>query len=900
MPKKYGVKIDNKEIEVKDGFVIKEELNETLDSGTIQFLSEDGEANIDPFDSVIFEGTKINRKKMLVDTFNAEINNFKETLETSDYLYTINLFSETKLLERITLPNLAITKRPDDTIVSVFDKIKEYCKRYLPYIKVYNTEYDRRYTYKASLRYDEALETKFAMECPEFVWNTPTLKEVLMDLFSVADCIPVVKDNVLTFFDLTYKGNPIDTTKLTNRTISKTSADYCDSLTLPMKNIISKQPVVVKEHLLPHSQGGEMTSNNAVYITRKPIYKIKKATMYVYFKGTTSESPHTEIQKLFRFDITNRIVEKKNWEILRNERPKYKSDLANNKCAYLYYDRGNNTINNLGISAKVWGQPDAISTYAFMAYEKTFPFDNLSVVDLNHYQVYGFDHPFIELEYETIEETVINVSKGQEIKNKQNALFDSQSANSVDLEHQTLFEYAKANRLSSKIETIEGTYENESDIPQLGDYIDNKILYSREVSYYDDVYIFRGQLCENYILRNYFTGITSKRRSWSIVDTNEAVLRQDYYKFFILFSTDNLKDENHDGMPCYLSNYNREHFENFNFDITQNSIYNVALVDTHDAQNVKRPSGLNNFGINDLMVYEIGNSFVFSTQQNDNYSFGDKITVDVSGETARYLMDPTPYADSNGELNTYHIRFRNKINELKPSNEDWDTVITSLLDSTTFNISNLDLVLSNLRNNPVVDGSIITGYRYFDLNANFVKDNREIIGTSVQFEYLSANKNVIVNEDVSKIFSAGHRTLHTTSDDLGVKVATNYHYKQGETIPVGEEASWRVDATTNYSRGYKYELNYSGVFTQNSAWCIYSKITGKVLFAINGTKAFYGNFFNTRDFNIYNSQIDKIAIGNYSDAQATLDENYSEHEPEIEQIKVLNRTIDIEDTKDFD
>lgn len=277
---KYYCFIDNKQVLIKDGFTIKEELNETLDSGTFEFVSIGGELPLEPFDSVTFDSVEVPNfelKKQLLDTYFGEICNFNSTLANSDYQYKVNIFSETKQLERITLPNLAITKRAVGEQQTVFDKVKEYCKRYLPYIRVYDGETNQLVP---SLMYDKNLESALDMPCPEFVWNTPTLREVLTDLFSVADLIPIVKNGVLTYIDLKFKGKAIDESKLTNRQIEGTSADYCDNMTLPMKNIMSKRPVIKSERITLRSNEGTVTST-MVFLSPKNLFMILKVVIFI-------------------------------------------------------------------------------------------------------------------------------------------------------------------------------------------------------------------------------------------------------------------------------------------------------------------------------------------------------------------------------------------------------------------------------------------------------------------------------------------------------------------------------------------------------------------------------------------------------------------------------------------
>ena len=221
----YKVKIDNVEYDLKDNFTVKDELNETLDSATVQFNTYGQEANFESFDvaQIYDSANKITKKYFLVDSFDDEIHSFGSSFESDDHLYTVSLFSETKELERITLPNCSVTQPLSGTKHSVYYEIERFCSLYVPRIKVYDAEKTDKFSYQRKFTLDPALQTKFnSIDCPEFQWNNPTLREVLNDLVSTEDCIIVVKEGIISFYDLRQKGNPIDTTKLSlsKRTMS--------------------------------------------------------------------------------------------------------------------------------------------------------------------------------------------------------------------------------------------------------------------------------------------------------------------------------------------------------------------------------------------------------------------------------------------------------------------------------------------------------------------------------------------------------------------------------------------------------------------------------------------------------------------------------------------------------
>ena len=139
-----------KQYRVVNGSVFNEEYNETLDSATLvlsQISKEDRLVNIKPYDYVrvydtfTYDSTTETYafdKLFLVDSYNEQENNIKEHI----FGYTIHLMSETKWLEKIQCPNLAITHtvNSDGTTSkkTILQHIRQYMELYVPKIKYSN------------------------------------------------------------------------------------------------------------------------------------------------------------------------------------------------------------------------------------------------------------------------------------------------------------------------------------------------------------------------------------------------------------------------------------------------------------------------------------------------------------------------------------------------------------------------------------------------------------------------------------------------------------------------------------------------------------------------------------------------------------------------------------------
>jgi len=143
---------DFKDYQVVSGSVFNEQYNETLDNATIvlsQVFLENRLNKIKAYEYVrIFDkstydedtGTYSFDKIYLVDSFNEVENNIDKRI----FGYTIQLMSETKILEKIQCPNLVITHDIENGEISkktIIQHIKNYMKMFVPVVKYMKTEH---------------------------------------------------------------------------------------------------------------------------------------------------------------------------------------------------------------------------------------------------------------------------------------------------------------------------------------------------------------------------------------------------------------------------------------------------------------------------------------------------------------------------------------------------------------------------------------------------------------------------------------------------------------------------------------------------------------------------------------------------------------------------------------
>lgn len=317
---------------VANGAVFTEELSETLDSGTIVLPHISGELDLKPYDDVIvYSGTLATNAlhviypyrglqvyhHMLVDKFVQE----QVDITGNYYNYTIDLFSETKGLEVVQMPNRTITQPragSSGTVRTVWNVMSEYVQTYSPWVKVLSVDSsgnpiltDGKYTWVWQRKYfmDGNFRNYFQNPAPETQFNLPTLRQAITQLSLTKDYIPIVKDNVISFVSLadrTGTFSSITGHSWTRKTMD--SESYCDRLRRGYSNALSKDTTAhfVEKMGFRNSDSSTMTFANMRLEFTHPIYRISKVNM-CYYKSVTINS--TTKYFLCKQDISKLVLQ---------------------------------------------------------------------------------------------------------------------------------------------------------------------------------------------------------------------------------------------------------------------------------------------------------------------------------------------------------------------------------------------------------------------------------------------------------------------------------------------------------------------------------------------------------------------------------------------------------------
>ena len=150
-------KINGIQHEINDGFILKDKYSEVLDSGVITIPFSD-KLDLSPFDFVEIEDDRFGKRCFLIDTWTEDVVSFSPL----KYNYNISLISETIKLQKVVMPNLAITQRLDSYKKDIWGVLGKYNDMYVypQYPELSFDENFRQFTYK--------------VDCPESLFNRPT------------------------------------------------------------------------------------------------------------------------------------------------------------------------------------------------------------------------------------------------------------------------------------------------------------------------------------------------------------------------------------------------------------------------------------------------------------------------------------------------------------------------------------------------------------------------------------------------------------------------------------------------------------------------------------------------------------------------------------------------------
>ena len=618
------------------GSVFKEELNETLDSGSIIIsnVEPSRKLELEPYQYVyIYDIESDFEKYFLVDNF---IENYVN-LDTPYYEYTIALMSETKLLEKIQLPNRTIRNPLKAPQLKVNELIGQFCKLYIPSVKYFNKD-SNTWSYQQIIDYQSVIDVNsiFNVDCPDMEFNHPTLRQVLTSLMQVVGCLPRIVNHKLTYVNLRLK--PTEFVIPNGRkyivSTSNSSDSYNTSIQTLGENIVGENNIVKNETLgfrdvenvfLKHTENLKLT-------TEFPIKEIKSLKMNVpvnfYFGMGVIHLGDTFISNNFVYD-NNLTKTKIGFEIY------YSSDLGNDIELRYCFEKVSYLNNNFGkviyqvlTRSEIYEETATKSivneSYVYSNTLKDNQDYNLIVIELRKGNDYGYYLISVDNVYHFYMPTLY-------IVDLTSLVFETQARklNRTDLTYspETIEDMAKY-----YYTTLEYTYGSNdiSGFSQQYDYVEwygkyQNILISNIATIYKSNLDYLGEL-EDRIIKYYFTLTPNNktkfridRTDYNIVDNvlNISLSPYSAYTFnitYIPFNNVNLKFDKSKDIPLSLTQLDNQ----------ESAIPSLTAFALREQEKVER-IGNNVVKINASNITNLNEINALNTKYNDSIIFSKEI-----------------------------------------------------------------------------------------------------------------------------------------------------------------------------------------------------------------------------------------------------------------------------------
>lgn len=778
-------------------------------------------------------------KHLLIDSINEEI----LSLTDSKYRYRIALFSETKGLETIALPNRAITQPLNgEKKKNIYEYAKEFLSLYGPKKKVYSIKDSNIWQMVDKYTLDPNLEEIFKDTIsPDFSENSPSLRDMLSKLFIVKDRIPVVKDDVIYAMDITERKGNFDLTKgqINYITSTLTSSNYCNSLRKNYNEGLSQTGSSRYVEYLGFRNSDEalMTLENMRVETKFPIYKINKIYVCYYKKigilNKTQEEKYESKIFLCKQDITplvklnsERNLLSQDWDDFNNfsssGSPKDIEEMAKYKLCTVGYDIGSTYITGWGTKYEYpnfWWTKEATYIENILSYlDKKYPygiyevgyltrllndvmpgdqivisnvgsniFDSMvsvnSAIDQKYNNVTKMKSLFFMIDYQSFYSGTVIHSKN--IDDKNITINDNPSASLSLLEADGLYTTEKLNRYGNKNISIPARYTDIKDLQELGSVYNNGndtdvVIYHREYSIYDNVINCNYYGSKDYVLKNYFTTVWAKHRTYNLMSYGESIRRAENKKMFLLLS----KKTSYFEFPS--NGFNFENFSDFSFLQKILSFFKqgkeattIDFFEDTERINYALIKHKDNYYSTDVNAFVSGYSLCLNLNMYDNIMAGVYIKKFLPYEDRNWIDIIIPGTDEVKDDYTGSVQGWLKLidDDETGQTKNLGFYFGYLDQSKIFNDFVIDdneenkNLISNIYNDilfkmPKINSSIYYMKNKIGLEMEVNKDNKERIDMTFQFEPITDDENIMFSQwmmKLSDLITPYHKTYYTYS-----------------------------------------------------------------------------------------------------------------------------------------
>ena len=678
--------------------------------------------------------------------------------------------------------------------------------------------YSQRYVLDPSLFY-----VFKDVSCPEMSWSNPSLRDVLSQIMIVKDMIPYVENDVIKGLDITKTHGEfaVDNPSCSFRYANMSKNDFATDARREYSGAISNENSARLVELLGFRQPNNaiMSLYNMVLETRYPIYKINRLLMCYYKRIVVNGEDKVFLCKQ---DITDFVLLDTVRNTLKTDWKSFNDDIRTNnpnlikeyQLATVGYSIGSKTISG-------WGTYYEYPTVLWFSNGKTYIENLVELCGSNHpfgiYNKYTFgltdqdrvtnpviggieltsevdkiiaykrDVEFYELigaaraniadRYKTMffEMDYVAMFHGAVIHSKDDAIqddivtSDNCNASLSILEADGLFEKEKVNRLGNKLHRIPTRYHGQDGYWQmqndynhvLGSVLPGTfdIIYSREYSIFNQEVKGSFSACHDFVMKNYFTSVWAKYRTYSLIPYNESIVRAENIRELLLLSKDESYYEKTDidfSLPMMLSAFSENVVDdNTNF-VDYSNVINTAIIEI----------GSDKY-LSDINAFACGYSLCLNLKTYDNISAGDYVSalhdstinddvLEIYG-VKTYATTQEWYSMVENKDNAFikdmtftfcHMNFDFFGVSLKNFREDSGLIPYSYELSYKMPGLNYD-VIDELKDLTGVDVGKQTNV--ISSSRNICKDNKEIIDMTYQFEFYSKDKDIIFTPYLNKL-----------------------------------------------------------------------------------------------------------------------------------------------------
>ena len=537
--------------------------------------------------------------------------------------------------------------------------------------------------YAPNITLDEAFKTKLAMlEAYEEQFPCLNLREVFNKMLEPYGLVCKMDDyNVLSYLDLNDDTDELDINDFNFIERENSFDEYASCLQMNVENAISSNYNVSEKGVTIKSNEAVVNDSNMIIPTKEAIYDISKVYCICEITTVVDSVSTTD---LYSLDITNYIIEKSIYDT------KKVSALVTEKGPeykrnYLYFNHDSKNIEGLTYQESTWfagvKTEIALTNVLNLAAERFI--DNFAYINTKVRDL------IFDIEYKAKQS--INVKFFKDYYTNERTLVDNQTSSYVDIDKLSKSEKEKVNRCGNEKLHIGGRF---SYIPsinsRIGDYKTTQLTAIYENGYYNvDMYLFK-----NFTRQNQAQALSQQIRYTQIDTSSNAVTRIENTVINAIVTTEESISNLGNALLLDKPLYIYKTFSN-----------NVLL-----SSNIVFPS-----------KQKMDCSLILGFKMEDNFSSG--LCIGSTRETDGYGLEKVPYVDENGECEEVSFLIFDGFPVVNKGNFASYTALAR-------NFPRYEIT------NEVLKFGLELMPRY--------KDNREILGETIQINIKPANDKIII------------------------------------------------------------------------------------------------------------------------------------------------------------